>query len=481
MKRLFIIAALLLAAVPTKGAAAFVHSHSCPFGDGTLKTSYKCPLPFTSLAGNLALVYVTTNTPATTLTVTDSASQTYTQGVSAGVNNVAAIYFFPNTAAGVNSITVASSPGIGFIMVVYAEFSGIATAAPGDGTCNGNGTATAMACGTAITTTVAGDLVVHVGLQDSGIAETSVTAGAGGWALYHADLLANQSGNTPFAQWIVQGTAGAITPTATLSASAHFDVVAMAFKAAAAGTAPSGMYIDHSYTLTYNNTQTSPINSQFPCTGNTLVMMPILGQALTLSGVTTTPANTWTLTADFNPANGAGDLRPAYVIGATCSTAMTISITFTGVNVAGDVVKLFSITGGGAFDATAGAPSASGTDATAAAHSFNTVSITPSTADGIIFYETGVNNAGPADAGTPGLFIAATGVPESTQSDMDSNNAWQVEYNTTTTARTNTVHFPATAGGAGGWGARAIHISAPGGGGGGGTGLGNLLLKGVSP
>lgn len=111
-------------------------------------------------SGNLIVVSVNCNT-TTAPTVTDSASQTYTNAVSiSSGTSINYIFYKANTASGVTSVTVSDTTSTA-INVVIAEYSGIATTTPLDQTHSTATTAaTAWTSGATSATTQASELLI---------------------------------------------------------------------------------------------------------------------------------------------------------------------------------------------------------------------------------------------------------------------------------------------------------------------------------
>lgn len=425
--------------------------------------SYKLQLPNPTLSGNCVIVAVTTGS-SNTISVSDDKSNSYTSVTSVTGNQFCQVFTALNVTAGATVITCSFNATQNDVQALASEFNNIATSSAGDGSHTASGTATAVAAGS-FTTTTAGDLIYHVGWQDSGgITTTSVTQGTSPFKLISVDLQNTGIGSMA-AQYQIQASAGAINASYTQAPSAHFDTIAIALKNASAGSTPAaGIRIVSAYHSTINGSNTTPWKHQWPTTGNLLVAAILSIDAVTITSLTDGNSNTWTLagTALSNP--GSGQLRFAYVVGPTVSTTMTgPTVNFTGSNSSGDTIVFYDITGAATspFDSTAGNPHATGTDSTTTAHNITTVSITPSTANGLIFSMFGLANPGPCDAVTPGTFMACTASPEANSGDMDENNGWGLEYNANTSSRTYLYHFPATGGGAGAWAASAVAFEAP--------------------
>lgn len=97
-----------------------------------LSTSLTATISATK-AGNTIIVAACCN--AGTLTIADSASQTYSTATTLAGNGTqtSKIFYFPNTAAGVTTVTISSTSSTDLNLVV-AEYSGVLTASPLDQT-----------------------------------------------------------------------------------------------------------------------------------------------------------------------------------------------------------------------------------------------------------------------------------------------------------------------------------------------------------
>src|SRR5262249_32574631 len=149
-----------------------------------------------------------------------------------------------------------------------------------------------------LTTGTAGDLIYQWGIDltdtngGSRFEGTSITPGPG-YTLLGADL---DLGSCE--QYQIQSSAGAISPSFSTSGSATWGSLAIALKAASAGTAPSStaMRIVNTYTLSLsgsNGIGNQIINNlQFPCQGNLLVAA-YQGGTNYLTAITDSKSNTW--------------------------------------------------------------------------------------------------------------------------------------------------------------------------------------------
>jgi len=168
--------------------------------------------------------------------------------------------------------------------------------------------------------------------------------------------------------------------------------------------------------------RTSPFTIQFPCPAGTNLLVGIwIGVTGDLNSVSDSINGAWT-SADAGVSNGAsGTVHIYYKAGATGGTNMTVTLTTAAATSAGDTFDIFAVVGAATspFDVFA---STTGNQATVA--QYNIVSITPTTANGVVFAAVGVasGNTGP-DTWTPGFWAPP-----------DENNAWGMFYNPNTSA-----------------------------------------------
>jgi hypothetical protein len=355
--------------------------------------------PNPSLAGNLLVVGFQFGSHWSISSVKDSngtswtAGPTFTNGTYA---QEAAIYYLADAPAGTASITVtfsgsnSGSPNCR-LNGWFKEFYNIAASSPVDGTPVSS--SSSVSPGT-ITTTQNGDLILHwaLDLSDSGVNgggynNNPITAGSG----FTPDTNDNQVGS--FVQYQVQATAGGISPTCTVSGSATWGSLAMAFKAASQGTAPTGFRIVHvqGYGMCGYASGTAPQAMAFPCTGNLIVGLFNYEQ---VTAVSDSASNSYTVLTPANNSAAAGANMYGncfYAPNATTSpTLHSLQVTLSA-NGAQCYMMLYDIMGAATspFDVSAtnvGNDTSSG--------SYNTVAITPNhngeiiIAGGPVYYNT---------------------------------------------------------------------------------------------
>lgn len=478
LHRLIIALALLLLPVGVRGTPSIVQVVNGPGIFNTpATTSYTLHFPNPgTLTGNAIACFFNSGTGNTGGTLTDNKSNVYTLRVNVAGNQRTVLFDVFNATAGVTTITFSPSAGVNNIQGICAELTGVATTAAADGTCSAAlGSGTNVACSAALTTTVSGDILLHYGVEDTTPGGcTSWTHGASpwDWVSMGTDIQICQA-----LQWQVQPTAGAITPAMTQAPTNNFDTIAVAYKAAAAGTAPTGMYIAGVGHATISGGKLSPFTVTMPCTGNLVVLDALFVDAVTVTQISDGTTNATAAGAQV-ALSGSGNVRHWFYPNYGCSTAKILTVTFTGTNQSGDTMVMYDVVGAaaspldtaitcGTSTLTGNTCTITGNDLTAGSHVINTATIVPSTASGIVFGMQGVTNPEPMNAVTPGTFTACVSVPEATSGDMDENNGFWVEFNTSTLSRQYGLTAPA--GGAGNWAASAVHFLAPAGGGGGGS------------
>lgn len=254
-----------------------------------------------TLAGNLLTLRMTYPHGSTLSSITDNKSSTYTLGASADSGGwVTGLYYLAGAPGGISQINVNFSASISDWHASLQEFSGVASSGPADGSCSSSTTTPpTVQCGSAIVTSASGDLIVATTMLIGGLGgnlcgSTSSSIQPGGsFVLDAADPYCSDADEE-----FVQSAAGSVNPSFSIAgSSAAFNIVGMAFKPAAAGTNPTGMYILHQATVEINQNASSQTN-YFVSSGNLLVAsvddsnMNSGGNIVTID--TCTPANTWT-------------------------------------------------------------------------------------------------------------------------------------------------------------------------------------------
>lgn len=220
---------------------AFVQSTGSSPGTATAPT-----LAFGSdnTAANLLLCLVTWDTAGGRVisTVADSKTNTWTlakfQDDTTNLQGCA-LYYAPNALAGPNTVTVTFNGSALFTGLIVAEYSGIATSSPVDGTPAGQTasgtTATDNVTSGNTTTSLAGSLILGVVVDTDGTA--TITGGTG-----LTKRGASQTSGLSLED-LVQGSAGAIAATWTRSVSGRYAAITAAFKAATTAPLPRRLIV----------------------------------------------------------------------------------------------------------------------------------------------------------------------------------------------------------------------------------------------
>jgi hypothetical protein len=217
-------------------------------------TSYNCPLPNPTGAGNLLVIflrYLNTNAPAVSFT-DNVGGNTYTQAaacVDTTHNTQTRLYYAQNVVAGVNRVTVNFSAAASRVQLGVYEFYNVATAAALDQATCQVGSGTTVSAGPLPDLTASGDLIMQFGHADNSVAIGSCAVGAQAniaWKM-RTSLIAS---NEPVCgQYGTYNSTASFSPTMTFNTSVSYISVAAAFRAATAGTAPPPgirvVYVQH--------------------------------------------------------------------------------------------------------------------------------------------------------------------------------------------------------------------------------------------
>ena len=195
--------------------------------DAGTTTSSTLAFPANNTAHNWITVVVRAGRTGQRFTITDTGGNTYRQAVQ--LNETAdgttlAIFYAENIAAGANIVTVSDTIAGGTLRFALFEYSGVATTNSLDVTASAQGTGTTPNSGS-VTTTASGDLVIG-GIST---AESSTFTAGSGFVIQERVPAAST-------KLIVedrrQTTAGAVSASATLSATGIWAAVMATFKRA---------------------------------------------------------------------------------------------------------------------------------------------------------------------------------------------------------------------------------------------------------
>lgn len=299
-----------------------------------------------------------------TVSISDTSGDTWPAAAAtadAGVGNyVAAVYVLPNATAGTHTLTVGIGSSTKPFQYTVSEWKNIATSSP----VNGTKTATSvsapnLAAGSFTPTTNndanGGNLVLtYFAIANVANGTTNPTdfTPTASFTLLDGDIAwKGRSGVPHSSQYVVQATQAAINPGTTAASDTNsYNVVAVALKAANAGSSPSaGIHLDKLLSFT-NDAPPSSLPLKVSNTGNTLVMVTSQAQTWNqVNSVTDSDGNTWT-----NLTGTSGDCQIWYAKNLTPNTNLTVTLSLG--SSATFSPRFFVISGANAnpFDATAG-------------------------------------------------------------------------------------------------------------------------------
>jgi hypothetical protein len=375
------------------------------FNSGVGASVFHTPLPDHQVGhpGNCILyAFRVDNTGGTHAisSVTDTAGNTYTQAkaITGGLNSDYYLYHADNINSTANkeikvTFTTASAT---FFESIAAEYYNTTTT-PIDGTAQGQTTATGVAHNAGTAVGANGDLVVSFAFYGDGLPYlgTTITKDTtAGTVLNTVDL-----GEGSASQQVAA--TAAVNPAFTWSPDPSVCVLAIALLPGTTGTAP-GTGIRIIGIQDYASAKSiSSFVVQWPTSRGNLLIANWSGEDVSqtvfsnITAITDTPGNTWVsrVTQNGNPNGGASKTDSSEQIldtgNATTTTSQTNKLTVTLANASNatfpNVLQLYEVANAAAspFDATAAGQK---TDNNAAAWTFDSVSITPTTANGLIIY-----------------------------------------------------------------------------------------------
>jgi subtilisin family serine protease len=194
---------------------------------GSAVGSVSLGFPNANTSGNLIVVFVRMSTTTQTVTVTDTAGNTYTQAVSqvqSSDGHQVYIFYAKNIAGKTNTVTATFSSTNNHPWLAIYEYSGLSTTSPLDQTAAAQGSGSSPACGPTAATTAANELVfAGVGLVSNSTA--TVTAGAG-YTLAQQDTNTSRAAN----ETAMLSSTGTQTARFTLSGTTNYSCVLATFK-----------------------------------------------------------------------------------------------------------------------------------------------------------------------------------------------------------------------------------------------------------
>jgi hypothetical protein len=357
MKRLvllFIFAIPAMAQTPTYAN----NGAGCPIntvkgGPTDSVTSYNCPLPNATGAGNLLVIwlrYNNANSPTVSFTH-DSPPVALSTSIAKTVTDTtttSTIYYVPNVAAGMKLITVNFSASASFVQMQPYEFYNVAQTTPLEATSGTTSTGATIAAGSLSSTVTSGDLIVEFGFMDNmtqnGTAVTSCSPASQtniSWVMRSAMVSATPASNfnqEPMCfQYGIYNNTPAFNPTFTFapggSVSGNYVALSAAFKAAAAGTPPpNGIRVNYIQHDDGGNINSTTATLDLPSSGNLMV-------EVFTGGCSTTASTSCSFASAFSDSQSSwtqiGTTQVYCLGGAACTQAVVGQIWYTSNPVAG--------------------------------------------------------------------------------------------------------------------------------------------------
>jgi hypothetical protein len=274
---------------------------------GSGVSSVTATFPNKNGAGNLIIVFVRASTTTQTVTITDSAANSYVQAVSqmqTSDGHQTRIFYAKNIAAGPNTVRATFSGINNHPWLAVYEYSGLSTTAPLDQVAHAQGSSSSANSGLTAVTTSANELIfAGLGLPSG----SSVTVAAGsGFTLALQDT--NQSGSRAASENKIVSAAGAYAGVFTLSGSTYWSCVVATFRQASTTVSLSPVSLVFS-SQTVNTASTAQTVT------------------LTNTGSANLTINSTAITGDFGQTNNCGTSLAG---GKSCTFSVIFTPTATG-------------------------------------------------------------------------------------------------------------------------------------------------------
>lgn len=327
------------------------------------------------------------------------------------------------------------------------EAYNVAASSPLDGTNTFSATSATTASAGSFTPSQTGDFVYQYVVRDGTLYTNQLfTAGSQGnigWTLLHADLNDGLS-----AQWGNYSSASALNPQMTMQTAGDYLSMTMAFKTASQGSARrAGMWIASIQHQSIDNNAALPVISQFPTVGNCFVEGWQAGHPdFRITNVTSFPTQTWVHVVGSLATNGAGTSHYWVATNATPGSTLIVTNWLASSAVGHGTIMFADVVG--AAPCPIDFASFQTNFQSVAGNNAAPPGITPSAANGIVFFQT------EQDFNTVNGFTLSTLFLDSVwwdgnnpdgPSNLDENNGWGHAHNadnTTTIAPVWTYQVP---------------------------------------
>jgi hypothetical protein len=323
-----------LLAVPT--LVQHVSSTANPPTIGITGNNFKFWLPNAVGAGNCLILGISYKRSAgRTVAVSDNNGNTWpgspTVTDTDGTNTTSAIYVLPNANPGVTRVNVTFDASLIPFQYTISEFYNVDTVSPVNGTVSSHTTTSPNISTGSFTpgnnNAIGGNLIWSYFCDNESVTNNSATnfAPGTGFTLLSADICeANQIGVPTGAQYSIQQASASINPSMTITHSTSgegYNALAVALKAAIAGTAPNPQGI-RILKIAHGTNGAPPTTwpLHFPSAGNLLVVIVCQSEIITITSVTDSNGNSYT---KYEPATD----EPQFWVAANATTSSDLKIT----------------------------------------------------------------------------------------------------------------------------------------------------------
>lgn len=421
---------------PSGSTPTVVWSKSAANTTGLSVNSYISNLPTSgTLPGNVVIAtFQYAVGSGATASVQDDKGDSFALLASNSNSNQTVVTFCGTPTAGARVLTLSFTGGTpAYVAMINAsEWYNLTCSRDGSATSSGSSKSVST---NSFSTTSDGDLIYQAAEEDGNTSTEQWTAGASPWSLLSASS-GLAGANTPqAAQFEVQTTHGAITPSLSMSASDSWNSVAVALQAASSGTAPApGMRIVHLQEEAIPAGLGGAIKVQFPSSGNLLISATIDSPGFDITGVTDSNGNPHVQIGTAFSNADSGDVQTFYA--ANAATSNTLSLTFgtTGSPTGGSDFFLYDVTGASSapYDSAAGRQTASGQQGSSG--NVAGPAISPSVANGLVIAQIAVSTNSIVGV-SPGYFAGSIPNPLGQTNPTNENNGWAFDYPASTGSR----------------------------------------------
>ena len=293
---------------PTPTLVQHLSSTMNPPTDGISGNDYRFTLPNAVVAGNCLVLGISYSWSATrTVRVTDSNGNGWAADPAAtvtdGADLISSVFVLPNAKSGTTTITVSFDAPLLTFQYTISEFTDIDPAAPVSGKSTGRSNSPNLAVGAFTPTNNdgnGGNLIWSYFIDNAFVSDNGATAvvPGSGFTLLDADIGWTQIGISHAAQYFLQRTAAAVTPsmTATMSpGNDNYNGLAIALKAGTSGSLPasSGIRVQGISHFT-NSAPPATWVFQFPTRGNLIVGVVCQSDIIDITSITDSKGNVYT-------------------------------------------------------------------------------------------------------------------------------------------------------------------------------------------